>query len=138
MHPGAIRVGDLERNQICDQLASHFSAGRLDQIELDVRLAAAVEARTWADLHRLVRDLPPLGRRPVATPATGGILPGLAAVGVVLAVVICLGMIALSGVLGVAVGFFSVIGGTIAAAGGVGIGYLIWGARPPAARRGGS
>lgn len=52
------RAGDLDRSAVCDQLSTHFAAGRLRSDELDARLTAAVNAETLLDLRRLVNDLP--------------------------------------------------------------------------------
>jgi hypothetical protein len=52
------RAGDLDRSAVCDQLSTHFAAGRLRSDELDARLTAAVNADTLLDLRRLVSDLP--------------------------------------------------------------------------------
>lgn len=57
-----VRIGNLERHQACEELSTQFAAGRLSNEELDERLAAAVEARTAADLHWVVADLPPLSQ----------------------------------------------------------------------------
>jgi Domain of unknown function (DUF1707) len=53
-----LRIGDAERAAAADQLAWHFSQGRLDQAELDERLECAMRAATAGDLTRLFADLP--------------------------------------------------------------------------------
>jgi hypothetical protein len=53
-----LRIGDAERAAAADQLAWHFSQGRLDQVELDERLEGAMRAATAGDLTRLFADLP--------------------------------------------------------------------------------
>jgi hypothetical protein len=58
-----LRIGDAERDQVTAALHDHFSAGRLSPAELEERLAAALEAKTAADLAPLLADLPE-GRRP--------------------------------------------------------------------------
>lgn len=66
------RIGDAERARACDELSTHYAAGRLTPDELDTRLADAVEALTLRDLHEVTRDLPRL-RGPVPprpTPAS--------------------------------------------------------------------
>lgn len=52
------RIGDAERDVITSALHSHFAAGRLDRVELDERLAVALESKTLGDLAEAVRDLP--------------------------------------------------------------------------------
>jgi hypothetical protein len=53
------RIGDAERERAATALSDHFAAGRIDREEFDVRLTAAYEARTAADLEPLFLDLPP-------------------------------------------------------------------------------
>lgn len=65
--PG-LRVSDAERAEIADTLSKHYSDGRLDSDEFSQRLDGAMSAKTQADLHGLVADLPgtgvPAGPRP--------------------------------------------------------------------------
>ena len=56
--PAELRIGDAERAEVADQLAGHFSQGRLDQAEFDDRLDRAMRAKTAADLTVLLADLP--------------------------------------------------------------------------------
>ena len=73
----SIRVSDDDRDRVSDQLRDHFAAGRITSVELDERLSAALSARTFGDLRRIMADLPrpvpaPLGAAPPplrATPA---------------------------------------------------------------------
>lgn len=62
LHPRAraaqLRVGDAERNAVCEQLSAQFAAGRLSQFELEDRLSGAMAAQTRFDLDRLTADLP--------------------------------------------------------------------------------
>jgi Domain of unknown function (DUF1707) len=55
---GSLRIGDAERVAAATALGDHFAAGRIDQDELDERMAAAYAARTFADLDPLFADLP--------------------------------------------------------------------------------
>ncbi|HUA94745.1 MAG TPA: DUF1707 domain-containing protein [Acidimicrobiales bacterium] len=64
-----LRVGDAERNEVIDALSQHFSAGRLDQAELDDRLGRASSAKTGADLSGILTDLPPLVSTAAPAPA---------------------------------------------------------------------
>src|SRR5215472_15629653 len=63
------RVSDADRDRAAAFLRDHFAAGRLTAGELDERLTAALRARTFGDLRRLLADLPgpgqagPLARR---------------------------------------------------------------------------
>lgn len=55
-----LRIGDAERDAAAGRLGQHFAAGRLDEAEYQDRLAAALAARTEADLAHLFADLPAL------------------------------------------------------------------------------
>src|SRR5258707_6618712 len=73
----SIRVSDADRDRVTAQLRDHFAAGRITPGELDERLSAALNARTFGDLRRIMADLPgpvpaPLGAAPLplrTTPA---------------------------------------------------------------------
>ena len=52
------RASDSEREATTDRLRAAAEEGRLDVDELDERVAAALTARTHADLERLTTDLP--------------------------------------------------------------------------------
>lgn len=73
----SIRVSDADRDRVTGQLRDHFAAGRITPGELDERLSAALNAKTFGDLRRIMADLPgpvpaPLGAAPHplrATPA---------------------------------------------------------------------
>jgi len=73
----SIRVSDADRDRVTAQLRDHFAAGRITPGELDERLSAALNAKTFGDLRRIMADLPgpvpaPLGAAPPllrATPA---------------------------------------------------------------------
>ena len=56
------RTSDADRARAAAMLRDHFAAGRLDAAELDERLAAALNAKTFGDLHRVLADLPGLGK----------------------------------------------------------------------------
>ena len=53
-----IRVSDADRDRVSDQLRDHFAAGRITSDELDERLSAALNAKTFGDLRRIMADLP--------------------------------------------------------------------------------
>ena len=52
------RIGDAERDLVVSALHAHFAAGRLDQGEVEERLANALAAKTAGELRRTVMDLP--------------------------------------------------------------------------------
>lgn len=56
-----MRVSDVEREAAAAELREHFASGRLNQDELDERLAAAFAAKTRGDLNALFTDLPSSG-----------------------------------------------------------------------------
>lgn len=57
-----MRVSDAERDAAAAELREHFASGRLNQDELDERLAAVFAAKTRGDLSALFSDLPSSGR----------------------------------------------------------------------------
>ena len=54
----SIRVSDADRDRVNAQLRDHFAAGRITTGELDERLSAALNAKTFGDLRRIMADLP--------------------------------------------------------------------------------
>ena len=48
--PDSIRVSDADRDRVTAQLRDHFAAGRITPGELDERLSAALNAKTFGDL----------------------------------------------------------------------------------------
>ncbi len=56
--PGKMRAGDADRDRVVERLNIAYSEGRLSKDEHDGRLENALSARTYADLDRLVTDLP--------------------------------------------------------------------------------
>jgi len=53
-----IRVSDADRDRVTAQLRDHFAAGRITPGELDERLSAALNAKTFGDLRPIMADLP--------------------------------------------------------------------------------
>ena len=53
-----IRVSDADRDRVTAQVRDHFAAGRITPGELDERLSAALNAKTFGDLRRIMADLP--------------------------------------------------------------------------------
>jgi hypothetical protein len=54
----AVRASDAERDQAAEILRMAYAEGRLARAELDERTGAAYAAKTRADLHDLISDLP--------------------------------------------------------------------------------
>ena len=61
-----LRAGDDDRERVVGALMRHAEAGRLDPIELDERVEAALHAKTFGELQQLIRDLPDETRTPQA------------------------------------------------------------------------
>lgn len=75
---GMLRVGHRERQATVVTLRDAAAQGRLDPVELAERTQAALAARTYSDLARLVADLPPLpgpDGRPSYRPSSVGTSP---------------------------------------------------------------
>ena len=53
-----IRIGDADRERVTSRLREHFAEGRLTSEELDERITAALSAKTFGDLRRIMADLP--------------------------------------------------------------------------------
>ncbi len=53
-----IRISDADRDRVTGQLNHHFAQGRLTREELDERVTATLNAKTFADLHAVMADLP--------------------------------------------------------------------------------
>ena len=63
-----IRASDVDREHATARLREHFAAGRLTPGELDERITAALNARTYGELRQLMADLPePAPAAPRAT-----------------------------------------------------------------------
>ena len=56
-----MRVSDADREAAAAELQEHFASGRLNQDELDERLATAFAAKTRGDLDAVFADLPSSG-----------------------------------------------------------------------------
>jgi class 3 adenylate cyclase len=65
-----VRASDAEREQAVTLLRDHYEAGRLSEDDLSERIESAYGARTVAELHQLLTDLP--SPRAVARRRRGG------------------------------------------------------------------
>ncbi len=72
----ATRASDRERDAVVQRVQEAFAEGRLDDIEFDERMRAALIARTHADLDVLLTDLPAATAAAGPTPVAGGRGPG--------------------------------------------------------------
>jgi hypothetical protein len=67
-----IRVSDADRDRVTARLREHFAEGRLTQDELDERVSATLNAKTFGDLRPMMADLPePTPATPQARRAEG-------------------------------------------------------------------
>jgi DUF1707 SHOCT-like domain len=67
-----IRISDADREQVTTRLREHFAEGRLTSEELDERITATLNAKTFGDLRGILADLPepgPLGPQPEPVPS---------------------------------------------------------------------
>jgi uncharacterized protein DUF1707/uncharacterized protein DUF4190 len=55
---GQMRAADTDRDRAVSFLTNAYTEGRLGKDEYDTRLESALSARTYADLDRVVTDLP--------------------------------------------------------------------------------
>jgi len=69
---GNIRASDADRDRVAGFLGTAYSEGRLSKDEYDARLEAGMTARTYADLDKVVADLP------VRAPAGPAAVPSVA------------------------------------------------------------
>ena len=53
-----MRISDADREQVTARLRDHYAAGRLNSEELEERITAALNAKTYGDLRRVMADLP--------------------------------------------------------------------------------
>jgi Domain of unknown function (DUF1707) len=65
----AVRASDRERDAVVQGVQQAFAEGRLDDVEFDERMRAALTARTHADLDVLLADLPAETAAPGPAPA---------------------------------------------------------------------
>jgi hypothetical protein len=74
----SLRASDADRDRIAERLRRATAEGRLHAHELEVRLAAALRARTYGELDAVVADLPrdQVARRP-GSDATRWVRPAL-------------------------------------------------------------
>jgi hypothetical protein len=74
----SIRISDADRDQVTARLREHFAEGRLTSEELDERITATLNAKTYGDLRPIMADLPGPGPVPPydwAVPPAGAQTP---------------------------------------------------------------
>jgi hypothetical protein len=82
MYPSpSFRASDADREVVVAHLSAAAAEGRLSLAEFDARTRHVYASRTWGDLLRIVRDLPPLPLTAVAPkPAPDPVWPTVALV----------------------------------------------------------
>ena len=91
----SLRASDADRDAVAERLRQAAVEGRLEPHELEERLHTALRARTYAELDRLVEDLPRRAApRPRPPAPTGGLVLAMAVRTVVLLVVVAALMVA--------------------------------------------
>ena len=68
-----IRISDADRERVTSRLREHYAEGRLSSEELDERVTAALNAKTFGDLRGVMADLPD----PDLAPPQAGPMPPL-------------------------------------------------------------
>jgi hypothetical protein len=66
-----IRISDADRERVTGRLREHYAEGRLTAEELDERVSATLNAKTFGELRPIMADLPepgPLGPQPGPVP----------------------------------------------------------------------
>jgi hypothetical protein len=71
--PSRLRISDDERHQVAEVLRKAAGEGRIDLEELDERLEATYQAKTYGELVPITADLPV--RTPGALPGTPPVVP---------------------------------------------------------------
>ena len=95
----SLRASDADRDAVAERLRHAAGEGRLEPEELEERLHAALRARTYGDLGRLLADLPakPMAwerPRAVGRPAARAALAVAVSVALTLAVVVAVVIVA--------------------------------------------
>ena len=70
-----IRASDADRERVTARLRDHYAEGRLTSEELDERTSAALHAKTFGDLRRVMADLPDPLLVPQGAPGAPGLQP---------------------------------------------------------------
>jgi Domain of unknown function (DUF1707) len=94
----SLRASDADRDEVTDRLREAAGEGRLEPEELEERVGAALRARTYGELGRLVADLPRDGDGPWrrSRPAPGALArPALVGAGLVAATAVVVVLVAL-------------------------------------------
>jgi DUF1707 SHOCT-like domain len=71
-----IRISDSDRDRVTARLRDHYAEGRLTPDELDERVTATLNAKTFGDLRQVMKDLPQSPAPPHAEQPTPAVPPG--------------------------------------------------------------
>ncbi len=86
---GNLRAADADRDHVARVIGTAYSEGRLSKDEYDARLEAAFTAQTYADLDRVVSDLPPRPAEATLVTESPGTIPAARTNGFAIASLIC-------------------------------------------------
>ena len=75
----ATRASDRDREAVVQRVQDAFAEGRLDDVEFDERMRAALNARTYGELDVLLADLPAATTAAAGAAAAGAAADGAAA-----------------------------------------------------------
>jgi Domain of unknown function (DUF1707) len=78
MEPGELRAGDADRERVAERLRTALDEGRLNLHEYDERLRDAYASKTYAELDKLLADLPgvaPASRSQLVPAASDAVAP---------------------------------------------------------------
>lgn len=70
-----LRISDVERMEVADELGRHYSEGRLDEAEFTQRLDRVMGAATYQGLAGVLEDLPRPSAPVLVAPARRGPTP---------------------------------------------------------------
>jgi hypothetical protein len=94
---GSDRVSDDEREAVATQLRRHVGDGRLSMDEFDQRLGEGLAAVTYDELHRALRQLPPLPERHTGVQVRQGFGPVVPVMVIVFAFLVVVAGVAVTG-----------------------------------------
>jgi len=86
---GKMRAADADRDRVAELLNTAYVEGRLTKDEYDARLESALSSRTYADLDRVVIDLPRAMSSGLIPAGTSPVIPVSTTNGLAIASLVC-------------------------------------------------
>jgi uncharacterized membrane protein len=86
---GNMRAADTDRDRVAELLGTAYAEGRLTRDEYDARLESALSAATFAELDKVVIDLPRAMQSGPAPAVTTPVIPVPATNGLAVASLVC-------------------------------------------------